>query len=198
MAKPLLIVVSAPSGAGKSTLCDRVLAEFPDVEYSVSCTTRDPRGAEVDGEDYFFLTREGFLRRVAQGDFLEHAEVHGNLYGTLRATVEDAFRDGQSVIMDIDVAGAAQVRSYVATLPPDNPLRRGFVDVFISAPSLEELRRRIVSRGEDAPEAVELRMRNAVREMESLPLYRYHIVNDKLDEAYAQFRRLILDEQSKP
>ena len=197
MEKPLLIVVSAPSGAGKSTLCDRLLAEFPDIDYSVSCTTRDPRGAEVDGEDYFFMTREGFLARVERGEFLEHAEVHGNLYGTLRATVEDAFHDRQSIIMDIDVAGAAQVRSYVATLPPDNPLRRGFVDIFITAPSLEELRRRIVSRGEDAPEAIELRMRNAVEEMKSAPLYRYRLVNDKLDEAYARLRAIILEESAR-
>ena len=194
MQKPLLIVVSAPSGAGKSTLCDRLLAEFPDIDYSVSCTTRDPRGAEVDGEDYFFMTREGFLARVARGEFLEHAEVHGNLYGTLRATVEDAFKDRQSIIMDIDVAGAAQVRDYVATLSPDDPLRRGFVDIFITAPSLDELRRRIVSRGEDAPEAIELRMRNAVEEMKAAPLYRYQLVNDNLDEAYARLRKIILDE----
>ena len=194
MGKPLLIVVSAPSGAGKSTLCDRLLAEFPDIDYSVSCTTRDPRGAEVDGEDYFFMTREGFLARVARGEFLEHAEVHGNLYGTLRATVEDAFKDNQSIIMDIDVAGAAQVRAYVATLPPDNPLRRGFVDIFITAPSLDELRRRIVSRGEDAPEAIELRMRNAVEEIKSAPLYRYQLVNDDLERAYAELRGIVLAE----
>ena len=195
MSKPLLIVVSAPSGAGKSTLCDRLLAEFTDIDYSVSCTTRDPRGAEVDGEDYFFMTREGFEARVANGDFLEHAEVHGNLYGTLKATVEDAFAENQSIIMDIDVAGAAQVRDHVATLPADNPLRRGFVDIFISAPSLEELRRRIVTRGEDSPEAIELRMRNAVEEMKAAPLYRYHLVNDDLERAYAEFRSIILAER---
>lgn len=195
MSKPLLIVVSAPSGAGKSTLCDRLLAEFTDIDYSVSCTTRDPRGAEVDGEDYFFMTREGFESRVAKGDFLEHAEVHGNLYGTLRATVEDAFAQGQSIIMDIDVAGAAQVRAYVATLPAGNPLREGFTDIFISAPSIEELRRRIVKRAEDSAEAIEVRMRNAVEEMKSAPLYRHHLVNDDLDRAYAEFRSIILAEQ---
>lgn len=198
MQKPLLIVVSAPSGAGKSTLCDRLLAEFPDIDYSVSCTTRDPRGAEIDGEDYHFMTRLGFEQRVARGEFLEHAEVHGNLYGTLRATVEDAFHDGQSIVMDIDVAGAAQVRAYVATLPPDNPLRRGFVDIFITAPSLDELRRRIVTRGEDPPEAVELRMHNAVEEMKAAPLYRYRLVNDDLDRAYAELRSIILAERALP
>jgi guanylate kinase len=193
--KPLLIVVSAPSGAGKSTLCDRLLAEFPDIDYSVSCTTREPRGAEVDGEDYFFMTRPGFEARVAHGDFLEHAEVHGNLYGTLKATVDDAFADGQSIIMDIDVAGAAQVRAHVATLPPDDPLRRGFVDIFITAPSFEELRRRIVARGEDSPESIELRMRNAVEEMKSAPLYRYRLVNDDLERAYAELRAIVLAER---
>ncbi len=195
MSKPLLLVVSAPSGAGKSTLCDRLLAEFDDIEYSVSCTTRAPRGAEVDGKDYFFLSRAAFEERVARGEFLEHAVVHGNLYGTLRATVADAFARGHSIVMDIDVAGAAQVRERVAALPPDDPLRLGFVDLFISAPSLDELRRRLVSRAEDAPEAIELRLRNAVEEMKSAPLYRHHLVNDNLDRAYAEFRALYLAER---
>ena len=143
------------------------------------------------------MTRRGFEERVARGEFLEHAEVHGNLYGTLRATVEDAFHDGQSIVMDIDVAGAAQVRAYVATLPPDNPLRRGFVDIFITAPSLDELRRRIVGRGEDSPESIELRMRNAVEEMKAAPLYRHRLVNDDLDRAYAEFRSIILAERAR-
>lgn len=193
--KPLLLVVSAPSGAGKSTLCDRLLAEFPDIEYSVSCTTRRPRGAEVDGRDYHFLSREAFEERVARGEFLEHAEVHGNFYGTLRATVLDAFARGRSIVMDIDVAGAAQVRERVAALPADNPLRRGFADIFIAPPSMEELRRRVVSRGEDPPEAIELRMRNAVEEMKSAPLYRHFLVNDDLERAYAEFRAIVLAER---
>lgn len=191
--RPLLIVVSAPSGGGKSTLCDRLLGEFPDIVYSVSCTTREPRGAEVDGEDYFFLSREGFQDRVARGEFLEHALVHGNYYGTLKSTVYEALAEGQSVLLDIDVAGAAQVRGIVATLPPGDPLREGFLDIFVKAPSMDELRRRLVSRGEDAPETIELRLRNAAEELKSAPLYRHVLVNDVLDRAYAELRGIIQD-----
>ncbi len=190
--RPLLIVLSAPSGAGKSTLCDKLLAEFPDIVYSVSCTTRAPRGAEVDGEDYYFLDRPTFEARIAKGEFLEHAEVHGNHYGTLRTTVESAFAEGLSIVMDIDVAGAAQVRSYVRALPEGNPLREGFLDIFITAPSMEELRRRLVARAEDAPDVIERRLANAATEMASAHLYSARIVNDRLDVAYAELRDLIL------
>jgi guanylate kinase len=190
--RPLLIVVSAPSGGGKSTLCDRLLEEFPDIVYSVSCTTREPRGAEVDGEDYFFLTQEGFLDRVAKGEFLEHALVHGNHYGTLKATVCEAFAEGLSVLMDIDVAGAAQVRAMVGGLPAGDPLREGFLDIFIQAPSPEELRRRLVARGEDTAEAIDLRLRNAAAELQSAPLYRHVLVNDVLDRAYGELRGIVL------
>lgn len=190
--RPLLIVVSAPSGGGKSTLCDRLLEEFSDIVYSVSCTTREPRGAEVDGEDYFFLTQAGFLARVANGEFLEHAIVHGNHYGTLRSTVYDAFAEGQSVLMDIDVAGAAQVRSLASALPRGDALREGFLDIFIKAPSIEELRRRLVRRNEDSPDVIAARLRNAESELQSAPLYRHTLVNDDLDRAYAELRSLVL------
>ena len=159
--KPLLIVMSAPSGAGKSTLCDLLLQEFPEISYSVSCTTRAPRGEEEDGQDYFFLSPAEFDRYVAEGRLLEHATVHGNRYGTPAAPVREAFAEGQSVLMDIDVAGAEQVRRYVATLPEDDPLRHGFVDIFIEPPDMEELRRRLEGRGEDSPETIALRLGNA-------------------------------------
>jgi len=191
--RPLLMVVSGPSGSGKSTLCDLLLAEFSDFVYSVSCTTREPRGNEMDGEDYFFVSREGFLSSVERGDFLEYAVVHDNYYGTLRRTVESAFAENQSVLMDIDVAGAAQVRELVATLPPDNPLRVGFLDVFIKAPSVAELRRRLVRRAEDAPEVIEVRLENALKEMKSAPLYKHTVVNDVLEQAYARLRDIVLE-----
>ncbi len=193
--RPLLIVVSAPSGGGKSTLCDRLLSEFPDIVYSVSCTTREPRGAEVDGEDYFFMTPESFLERVGRGEFLEHALVHGHHYGTLLATVTEAFAEQQSVLMDIDVAGAAQVRDRVATLPADDPLRAGFLDLFIRAPSMTELRRRLVARNEDSPDTIALRLMNAEEELRSAPLYRHILVNDSLDRAYGELRGIVLAAQ---
>ena len=189
--KPLLIVMSAPSGAGKSTLCDLLLQEFPEITYSISCTTREPRGQEEDGIDYFFLSREEFARRVREGMLLEHATVHGNLYGTPADPVREAFAEGQSVLMDIDVAGAAQVREAVARLPEGDPLREGFVDVFIEPPDMEELRRRLVGRGEDAPETIELRLRNAEGEMARAGEFAYRVVNDDLDRATDELVRVL-------
>ncbi len=190
--KPLLIVMSAPSGAGKSTLCDLLLQEFPEITYSVSCTTRAPRGQEEDGIDYFFLSKEEFDRRVREGLLLEHATVHGNLYGTPADPVREAFAEGQSVLMDIDVAGAAQVREAVAKLPPGDPLREGFVDIFVEPPDMEELRRRLEGRGEDAPETIELRLRNAQGEMDRAGEFTYRVVNDDLDMAYRRLRDILL------
>ncbi|MBQ6925177.1 MAG: guanylate kinase [Kiritimatiellae bacterium] len=189
--KPLLILVSAPSGAGKSTLCDRLLQDYPELVYSVSCTTREPRGEEEDGVDYHFLTQERFDELVAQDAFLEHATVHGNSYGTLIQPIRDAFAHKLSVLLDIDVAGAAQVRARLASLPPDDPIRGGFTDIFILPPSLEELRRRLVTRGEDSPETIEKRMKNATGEMARANEYRFKIVNDDLEIAYKELKAAI-------
>ncbi|MFU8779632.1 MAG: guanylate kinase [Kiritimatiellia bacterium] len=194
--KPLLIVVSAASGAGKSSLCRELLARRPDVVYSVSCTTRAPRGGEIDGQSYCFLSTPAFEQRVAAGDFLEYAEVHGNWYGTLRRTVEDAMRQGRSVIMDIDVQGAKQVRDALVGLPADHMIRRGFVDVFIHAPSMDELRRRLEQRGEDAPDVIEKRLTNAQREEAAAPDYRYRIVNDDFGRALEALLGIIDKERS--
>lgn len=197
MNRPLLIVVSAPSGAGKTTLCDRLLEARDDVIYSVSCTTRVPRGQEKDGVDYHFLADEEFTRRAAKGEFLEHAVVHGHRYGTLRATVEGALGQGQSVLMDIDVQGAAQVREQVKKRDSDDLLRRGFVDVFIAPPSLEELHVRLVERGEDSAEVIAHRMQNAKGEMGHTESYMYRIVNDNLDKAYAELVDVLETEAQK-
>lgn len=185
--RPLLIVVSAPSGAGKSTLCERLLAERDDIVYSVSCTTRPPRGQEVDGVDYFFLSEAEFEARAARGEFLEHARVHGRRYGTLRRTVEDAFRAGKSVLMDIDVQGASQIRENLRAAPAGDPLKRGFIDIFIEPPSPAELRARLVKRAEDAPEEIDRRLRVAEEEMRRRGEYKVRIVNDDLNRAYREF-----------
>lgn len=190
--KPLLIVMSAPSGAGKSTLCDMLLQEFPEITYSVSCTTREPRGMEEDGADYFFVSREAFEQLVAEGKLVEHAQVHGNFYGTPAEPVRSAFAEGQSVLMDIDVVGAASVREAVAKLPANDPLREGFVDIFIEPPSMEELERRLVGRGEDAPETIALRLQNAQGEMARAGEFRYRVVNDELEVAYRRIRDILL------
>jgi len=189
--KPLFIILSAPSGAGKSTLVDLILQEYPDIGYSVSCTTREPRIGEEDGIDYHFLSRERFETLLAENAFLEHAEVHGNYYGTLKAPIEEILEEGNSVILDIDVAGAAKVRSYVASLPPDAPMRAGYMDVFIMPPSMEELRARLEKRGTDAQETIEKRLKNADGEMARAGEYMYRIVNDELDTAYRRLCDLI-------
>ena len=189
--KPLLVLVSAPSGTGKTTLCDRLLQEYPELVYSISCTTRDPRGEEEDGVDYHFVSNADFDRLEAEDAFLEHAVVHGNRYGTLLEPVRSAFKQGLSVLMDIDVAGAAQVRAKLATLPEDDPVREGFVDIFIMPPSIEELRRRLVSRGEDAADVIERRLNNAEGEMARAKEFKFKVVNDDLEVAYRELRSML-------
>ena len=189
--RPLFVVVSAPSGAGKSTLCDMLLAEYPSIVYSVSCTTRAPRGTEQDGRDYFFLTEDEFERRVRDGLFLEHAEVHGYRYGTLRETVNRALEDGHSVLLDIDVQGARRIRDYVDGSSGDDAIRIGFTDVFIVPPSMETLRERLTGRGEDAADVVERRLENALGEMACRDEFTHVVVNDELDEACARLVQVL-------
>lgn len=181
--KALLMVVSAPSGAGKSTLCNRLMESYPSMMFSISCTTRAPRGEEQNGVHYHFLTKEEFEQKIAAGDFLEYAEVHGNYYGTLKASVEEALGAGRDLIMDIDVQGADQIRTACAGLPKTDPVRRGFVDLFICPPSIEELRRRLCGRGTDDQDVIEKRMQKAGHEMDQKDAYRHIVINDDLETA---------------
>jgi len=195
--KSLLIVISAPSGAGKTTLCDRLLTERGDIVYSVSCTTRDQRGEEKHGVDYFFLSDEEFRRRLQSGEFLEYAEVHNYMYGTLRASVADGLRAGKGVLMDIDVQGAEQVRECVRSSAAGDVLRAGFVDIFVAPPSLAELRDRLEGRKEDSAEVIQRRLDNAAAELERANEYMYVVVNDDLDTAYAELVRILDREAGK-
>jgi len=195
--KTLLLVVSAPSGAGKSTLCNRLVEKIPSMTYSISCTTRAPRGEEKNHEHYHFLTREEFCERVDRGDFLEFAEVHGNFYGTLKETVREALAGGRDLIMDVDVQGAAQIREACESLPMQDPVRKGFVDIFIAPPSMAELRRRLCGRATDAEEVIEKRMRNAENEMAERDLYQHLIINDKLEDALEHLMNVIHAEYKK-
>ena len=189
---PLFIALSAPSGCGKSTLIDMLLQEYPDMEYSISCTTRAPRGEEEDGLDYHFLTVARFRELIAEDAFLEYAEVHGNYYGTLRQPIMDVLNAGHSMILDIDVVGAAKVRHQVFHhLPPENPLRAGYMDVFINPPSMEELRARLEGRGTDAPAAIARRLANAEGEMARAGEYMFQVTNDDLALAYRRLCDLI-------
>ncbi|MEA2068656.1 MAG: guanylate kinase, partial [Verrucomicrobiota bacterium] len=190
--RPLMIVVSAPSGAGKSTLCNRLVDEFPNVMYSVSCTTRDPRGEEKDGEHYYFLSRKEFKERIKNGEFLEHAKVHGNHYGTLEDTVFYAMEEGNHVLLDIDVQGAKQIRESLARFDPRHPVRRGFTDIFISPPSMEELETRLRGRGTDKEKVIQKRLENAHAEMACSNEYSFQIVNDDLEQAYHELKTVVL------
>ena len=189
--KPLFIVMSAPSGCGKSTLIDMLLQEYHDIVYSVSCTTRLPREGEEDGVDYHFMEKARFEELVAEDAFLESANVHGNWYGTLRAPVEEVLREGSSMILDIDVQGAANVRARVRALPDDDPLKVGYVDIFLAPPSIDELRARLEGRGTDSPAVIERRLANAEGEMARAGDYMFRVVNDDLGVAYRRLCDLI-------
>lgn len=188
---PLFIVISAPSGAGKSTLCDLLLQNYPELCYSISCTTREPRIHEEDGEDYHFISEERFKQLIAEDAFLEHALVHGNYYGTLKEPIYQALSQNQCVLLDIDVAGASQVRGYVENLPEDDPLRSGYLDIFINPPSMAELEARLRGRKTDPDAIIEKRLKAAEREMEQSGLYMHQIVNDDLDVAYRRLCDII-------
>lgn len=187
----MLLVVSGPSGSGKTTLCRR-LADEGGAVYSVSCTTRAPRPGEVDGRDYHFLSREAFARRVAEGEFLEHAEVHGNGYGSLKSEVLARLEAGVDVVMDIDVQGAAQVRACA-----DPEIRRALVDVFVMPPDERELLRRLSGRGTDSDETIALRMRNALEEMSHWSSYAYLLESATRDDDYARFSSLVAAERMR-
>ena len=178
----IALVLSAPSGAGKTTLVQRLLRAFPQLGYSVSCTTRQPRQGEVDGKDYIFISREVFEQRRAEGYFAEWAEVHGNLYGTPLAPVEENLRLGQDLLFDIDVQGAAQLKLSLTEA----------VFVFILPPSMTELERRLRSRGLDDEKTIERRLANARQEIPEARWYDALVVNDSLDVAYDELRSVFV------
>ncbi len=184
----ILFVLSAPSGAGKSTLV-AALRQTPDFVYSVSCTTREPRAGEIEGEDYVFLSREEFTRRIAAGDFVEHARVHDHDYGTLRETVLQNIETGIDVLIDIDIQGARQIRE------EGSAIRDSLADIFIMPPSLEELRRRLIKRGTETLAQIELRLGNAATEMEAWRHYRYTIVSGSIEEDLQKFRAIMRAER---
>ncbi|MEO7931960.1 MAG: guanylate kinase [Chthoniobacterales bacterium] len=185
----ILFVVAAPSGAGKTTLCE-ALRQTPDFIYSVSCTTRKPRPGEIHGEDYFFISEDEFRPRIEAGEFLEYANVHGNLYGTLRSTVIEHLQEGVDVLIDVDIQGVAAIRAF-----PDAYIQEALADVFIMPPSLDELRRRLTKRGTETPEQIEVRLTNAAREMKSWRAFRYIIISGSTEEDLQKFRAIMRAER---
>jgi guanylate kinase len=182
-----LIVLSGPSGAGKSTLVGAVRKRLPDLEFSISCTTRKPRPGELHGREYFFLTPEEFEARSQAGGFVEEARVFANRYGTLKSEVLDRVRRGADVILDIDVQGAGQIRKAAER---DVELANAAVFVLIAPPSLEVLESRLRSRATDSEEQLALRLAAAERELEKFRLYDYVVVNDDLATAVNELEGL--------
>jgi guanylate kinase len=178
---PFPIILSSPSGGGKTTIALRLLATRPDVGYSVSCTTRAPRAGEVEGKDYHFISTEKFKRGQATGKFAESAEVHGHLYGTLRAEVRRVLTSGRHVIMDIDVQGTKQF----ARAFPDSVL------IFILPPSSKVLVERLKARGTEDRKSLIRRFKSAKAELKAIDLYPYVIVNDEIDSAVAAVSSII-------
>lgn len=177
-----VLIVAAPSGAGKSSLVNAVLALEPGIRLSISSTTRPPRPGEDEGQHYHFVSRDEFERQLAEGAFLEHAEVHGNWYGTSRAAVEPLQASGIDVLLEIDWQGARQVRAKV----PDA------VSVFIFPPSRTELERRLRARGQDSPEVIARRLAAAREEMSHYHEFDYLLVNDDFDTAVQELRAIFV------
>ncbi len=181
--KPFLIIISSPSGAGKSTLCKMVIQNDPLTKLSISATTRGKRLKEVDGQDYFFIGEEEFVSMVNDDEFVEHAVVFGNHYGTPKKMVEDALKNGSEVIFDIDWQGARQVKEKYDS--------DSVISIFILPPSLEELERRLRNRAQDPAEIVKQRMDKARDEISHYDEYDYVIVNDDLDSTYKKIKSII-------
>jgi guanylate kinase len=179
-----VFVITGPSGVGKGTLIGELCRRVPGLELSVSATTRAPRPGEVDGRDYHFLDRAEFDRRVETGDFLEFATFSGNRYGTLRSEVERRLAEGASVVLEIEVQGARQVR---AAMPES-------VQVFIAPPDLSDLRRRLADRGTDSEEAIDTRLKTAESELAARDEFAYEVVNDDIERAAGELERIVRDE----
>lgn len=185
----ILYLVSGPSGSGKTTLCRR-LSNEDEASYAISCTTRSPRSGEENGKDYFFLSVPEFQEKISACEFLEHAEVHGNFYGTLLSEVLNKLAAGIDVVMDIDVQGAALVRE------SNHPIiQQALVDIFIMPPNAEELRKRLTGRGTDSKEIIDTRMKNSLEEMKHWPKYSFRIVSGSHEEDYAFFKALLHGER---
>jgi guanylate kinase len=181
-----VFVITGPSGVGKGTLIEQLLERVPELELSVSATTREPRPGEVDGRDYHFLTPKEFDRRVDAGEFLEHATYSGNRYGTLRQEVERRLAEGHSVVLEIEVQGARQVR---AAMPEA-------VLIFIAPPDPVALRKRLEGRGTDSAEAIDRRLRTAEIELEAQPEFSHVIVNDEVQNSASELEKLVRSELS--
>jgi guanylate kinase len=178
-ASPLLVLISAPSGGGKTTLCQQLLVARPQMTRAVTCTTRPPRPGERDGVDYYFLDAGSFLKRVQAGNFLEHATVYGNSYGTLKAEVLGKLRQGRDVLLNVDVQGAAAIREKALEEPE---LKRSLVSVFLTPPSLSIVEERLRRRGTDSPAVIQKRLSVARQEIAQWRHFDYLLLSASIEE----------------
>jgi len=188
----LLIIISAPSGGGKTTLCNHLLKANPNTVRAITCTTREPRPGEKDGVDYYFLDAGDFLKRVQAGNFLEHATVYGNSYGTLKAEVLNKLRLGQDVILNIDVQGAASIR---AKAEDDEELKLALVTIFLAPPSMAILEQRLKGRGQDSASSMQKRLSVAKHEIGQWKHFDYLIVSGKIGEDLGKLQGIITAEK---
>ena len=183
--KNKVLIFSAPSGSGKSTIVNHILGLHPEIEFSISATSRPPRGQEKDGVEYYFLSVEDFRSRIEADKFVEYEQVYeGRYYGTLKSEVQRIWDKGHVIIFDVDVKGGVNLKKYFG----DKAL-----SVFIQAPSVEELHRRLVARGTDTPEAIAERVAKAAEEMTYAPKFDVVLINDNLDKAYAEAEKMVDD-----
>lgn len=185
--KGLIIVISAPSGAGKTTLCRLISASMPKVKYSISSTTRPMRTGEKNGYDYFFLSKEEFIKNIKRGGFAEWALVHGNYYGTPKKALNALLEHGYDVIMDIDVQGGLKIKKAY----------RDAVLIFVMAPSFSELQKRLKGRNKDNNTVIEKRLANARKELKQLPRYEYLVINRELKTAQKEIEEIINAEHKR-